>query len=314
MKNLLLLLMVTFHIVVYGQKNIINKLTKRHVHVKGTKVSLIPPEGFEKSKNYQGFKNSEYNACIMVTEIPNKFSKFSKQMNKSNLKTKGLDLLSKQEFTINNKSVIFIEANQMLGNALVKKYILYLELQNNSIIINGMFYDKFKDLLEKPLKESLFSIICNTNLKVNPLDGLNYKVDISGTKLKFAKVFSNISFYNVDGKLPSESEDKTDFLIGSSFGKQELEDKKQITLTFFKKITKSENFKPENFTTIEVNGLDGYEIISKIKNRTTGKLMKVYFTLLFKDNIYYYLYGTAYNQFKKNINMFKKVALTFKLK
>lgn len=48
--------MVLLTFTFWGQSKIVNSLTTDYKNIKGTKISLIPPKGFEDAKNFLGIQ------------------------------------------------------------------------------------------------------------------------------------------------------------------------------------------------------------------------------------------------------------------
>jgi hypothetical protein len=65
---------------------------------------------------------------------------------------------------------------------------------------------------------------------------------------------------------------------------------------------------------IEIDGISGYEITAEGLEKTNGKKELVYQVMLYIDNGYYMIIGTAKTDFDTNLELFKKVAKTLKRK
>lgn len=314
MKMLLILLFAAVNLVIYGQETISNKLTTEHVSIAGTKVSLIPPAGFDKSVNFTGFQQNNNSSSIMIVEIPGPFSEIIKGFTKSGLKTQGVDLIDKRDLKIDNFPAVFIEAEQAAYGIPFTKYILTFGTDSNTTMINGMFPKELSEPMSAEILESILSVVYESNKDVYPFDEIEFKVDIENTKLKYANVIANAALYTVDGKVPTESADKTFYSIARSLGEIEIIDKKQYAIDRFKKIASVTDINPEKITDIEINGFSGYEIIAQGTNNKTGSAEQIYFVMLFNHNLYYLLIGVAEDNFENNIELFNKVTNTFRLK
>jgi len=296
------------------QKVISNTLTDQHVSVAGTKVSMILPEGFEKAENFNGFQHIETGSSIIIVEMPGPFSEYKKGFTKAKGKSHGMDLIDKQDITINGFSAILIEAVQPAYGTIFNKYILVFGTEQNTIMINGTFPKELKKVMSADIKKSLLSVVYETDKNVNPLDEIGYSVNIENTKLKYANSMAKSVLYSVDGKIPPESEDKTFFILGSSLNNIEIVDKKQFAIDRVNKTATFRNIDIEKIQEIEINGLFGYEIIANGINDKTGKMDKIYYVILFNDTKYYLMIGIADNDYENNIELFKKVSKTFRLK
>ena len=146
--------------------NIANTLSFAHAIVKGTKMSLIPPDGFTQASNFNGFHQIGSRSSIMVIEIPGPYNEVSAALTK--------------------------EGEQFAQGIMFTTYILVFGSEEFTVLINAMFPKEFE-----------------TEKVVDPLENLSYEIDISGTKLQYGNSISNSLVYTVDGKLPTESNDKT---------------------------------------------------------------------------------------------------------
>lgn len=318
MKKTLILLFISVSLVIYGQETnqniILNKLTSEHVPVEGTKVSLIPPSGFDKSVDYNGFQQNENNSSILIIEIPGPSSEVTKALTPSGLKSQGVELIEKQDLIINELPAVFIVGEQTAYEILFVKYILIFGTESNTTIINGMFPKEMSNQMSEGIKNSLLSVVYESNKDVNPLDAIEYTVDIDNTKLKYANVLANGILFTADGKVPTESDDKTFYSVASSLGKIEIIDKQQFAIDRLKKIPGIAIIDPYKISDIEINGFSGYEIVVQGTNEKTGKEEQIYFVMLFNDNLYYILMGMAEDDFSDNLELFKEVSKTFRMK
>jgi hypothetical protein len=119
--------------------------------------------------------------------------------------------------------------------------------------------------------------------------------------------------YNRDGKVPSESLDKSSLVLAKAFSKVAIIDKKEYAINRIKtlpvQITKIIETLP-----IEINGLQGFEITAEGVNRKTGIKEQAYQVMLFTENSYYILYGSSTDNFESNLLIFKKLIKSFQLK
>jgi hypothetical protein len=65
-RKILTTFLVFISLTVWGQKKIENKLSDEHQNIKGTKVSLIPPNGFTDGLNFLGLQQTESGSSIMI--------------------------------------------------------------------------------------------------------------------------------------------------------------------------------------------------------------------------------------------------------
>lgn len=298
----------------FGQTEINNTKTEKHQQIIGTKFSLIPPTSFTPATNFQGFQQLNGGASILVMEIPGAFSETTKGFNQQGLKTQGVILKKKEDIQINGNKGLFLTTEQFAHGINYSKYILAFGNSKNTYIINGTFPKEINEL-DKDIRESMFSIIYESELVVDPLSASSFSIDTKNTKLKFGKNITGMLLYTVDGKVPTESNDKTSFIVGLSLANVQTVDKKLTALSRIKKMPYSNLKIDENkITEVEIDGISGYEIFGEGLDKPNGTKELVYQVMLFTDNGYYIIVGTTKSEFNLNLELFKKTARTFKRK
>lgn len=298
----------------FGQKEINNTKTDKHQQVIGTKFFIIPPTGFVNATSFQGFQQPNSGSSILVMEIPGPFSESTKGFNEQGLKTQGVVLKKEEEIKINGNQGLFLTAEQFAYNTNFSKYILLFGDSKTTYMINGTFPKEVNDL-DVDILESMFSVIYESGLTVDPLSSSQFTVDTENTKLKLGKNMTGMLLYTVDGKVPTESKDKTSFIVGLSLANVPTIDKKMTSINRLKKLPYTDLKIDDNkISEIQIDSISGYEIIAEGLNKTDGVKEQIYQIMLFTENGYYIMVGTAKSEFETNLNLFKKVARTLKRK
>lgn len=310
-KYLTILFVMTITLV-SAQIKIVNKLTADYQNVEGTKISLIPPAGFTKGVNFLGFQEEASGSSIMVLNIPGPFSETSKGITKENLLSTGVQMISDDHILLNGLPALLVQGKQSAYGNIYTKYILIFGTEKETIMINGVFPEHLTKL-SGDIKKCLLSAYYEAEKKVNILETVEYTIEVSGTKLKFAGNMSNALLYTVDGELPSKSDDKTSLIISKSFSNANTEDLKDFSINRLKQ-TPFEVDSIKRSADIAIGDLSGYEIISKGKNIKTGVPEYLYQLILPTDSNYYILFGTTNDMSEVSISEIKKAAETFKLK
>lgn len=298
----------------FGQSEINNIKSDNHNQIAGTKFFLIPPTGFIPATNFQGFQQMNSGASILVTEIPGPFIESTKGFNEQGLKTQGVVLKKKEEIKVNGTQGLFLTAEQFAYGTNYSKYILVFGDSKATYIVNGT-YPKEVTELDKDIRESMLSVVYESALTVDPLSTVSFTVDTKNTKLKFGKSMTGMLLYTVDGEVPTESTDKTSFIVGLSLANVQTVDKKLTAINRMKRMPYSDLKIDENkIQEIEIDRISGYEIVGEGIGKFDGTKELVYQVMLFTDNGYYIIVGIAKNDFEQNLELFKKVARTLKRK
>lgn len=315
MNKLLLTLLGLFTLVsTFGQGEINNLKTDKHKQIAGTKFFLIPPKGFVDATNFQGFQQLNSGASILVMEIPAPFLESTQGFTEQGLRTRGVVLKKKEEIKVNEYQGLFLTTEQFAYGTNFVKYILVFGNSKATYMVNGTF-PKETGALDNDIRESMFSVVYESGLTVDPLSTVSFSIDTKNTKLKFGKRVTGMLLYTVDGKVPTESGDKTTFIAGVSLANVQTTDKKLTAVTRIKRMPYTDLKIDENkIREVEIDGLSGYEIVGEGLDKSKGIKELIYQVMLFTDNGYYILVGTANDNFDQNLDLFKKIARTLKKK
>lgn len=317
MKNFILIVLtvIIYSVTSCGQQEqkaikITNTLTEKHITTKGTKCSLIPPFDFIKSNSFSGFQQTETNSSIMIVEIPGPFEEISASMTKDGLLTKGMDLEYKESFIVNNRKSVLIHTKQSAYNTEFSKLIFLFGDEKSTIMINGVCPSELEQL-KIDLRKSILTVIYDTNQVLNPLESVRFQVDVSNSKFKIGKFFAGSLLYTTDGKVPTESSDKSNIIVGATIGKIQIGNTKDLFIKRMKQLPKAYEIKNKNIKKVIIDEMNGYESIAYTKE---GKKEMIYQLMLFNEDEYYLFLGSSEDNFKENIKAFKQIAKTFKRK
>lgn len=284
--------------------------TENHKVIAGTKCSIIPPAGFVPATNFSGFQNNGSGASIMVTELPAPVQAVSEGFTASALKTKGMTLIDKQTIDFNNSKATYIKVSQPANGTTYLKQILVFGDSKKTVLINGI-YPEANKAIEADIKTSLLSASYNENQKDNPLDAVKFKIDVSNTDFKLAKYMTGSLIYTTDGQIPTE---KPSLIIGNSIAKVSAENQKQYSVERLKKLPRGEFNAVKEINLIQIDNLQGYEIVANGKSKD-AKTELIYQIILFNDKgDYYIIVGRATEDLENNLQRFKSIANTFKRK
>lgn len=311
-KTILLILLFVCTNISFGQTTITNFISDNHISVEGTKVSMIPPIGFDAATNFAGFLEDESGSSIMVLDIPGPFSEVSKGFTKEGLQTQGMELVELEEMSFNSLPAVLIKAEQNAYGTMYVKYVLAFGSEQESILVNGT-YPKTAANMDELMKKSLLSAFYNASIVINPFDVVDFEVSTGDTDFVFTKTMSNSLLFTKDGQVPSTSPDKASLIVVKAFSEVAVVDKK----AFCEERIQQLPFQIETINSteaIEIDAMKGFEIIADAKNKTTSEPSKVYQVILFTDTLYYIILGSTEGDFETNLSDFKSITKTFKRK
>ncbi|AFZ36044.1 hypothetical protein Sta7437_2511 [Stanieria cyanosphaera PCC 7437] len=283
--------------------------------IAGTKISLIPPQGFVSATRFPGYQQEETNSSIVVTEIPASISELASGLtNAEELSKKGMVLLQQEIVKVNQQDAILINVQQSAYGTEFNKWILLLGNQTESVLLTATFPQELASDYSESLKKSLLTVQWNQTQTAVATDGLEFTLEENGD-LKLAQRLGNSLIYTKNGVFPAKSINDPFFVVAPSVAPQyqELEDFARQRLLKTDNLTEIEI---ETGNQIVINNLDGYEIIGVGKNIKSRNLVSIYQVILSEENDYYYLMqgqvNTRYNS--QYLPLFKKLAVSFQKK
>jgi len=296
-KNIILFSLLLISIFGFGQTS--------SLLIPGTKYSMIPPEGFILSTNFSGFQNNETGASIMIMDIPTSYSSLVSGFTKEALKTKGMNLLYKENVRYKNSDAMLFKVSQKANGINYLKQVLLFGDKAKTVMVNGIYPEQAKDS-ENEIKKSLFTIERNEKLVEKPLESVNFSINVDGTDYKLVKSLAGSLLYSEDDKIPT---DKGLIGVSYSLGHKVNSDYKQFSIDRLKKLPDASNSIIKTIDKVTISDMEGYEIVAEDNSKQL-----IYLVMLFTPNKEYYLIvGQAKDDKEKNLEIYKKVAKTFKL-
>lgn len=303
MKNRLLLTFLLLGQIAFGQ-------TEKLVKVSGTKCSLIPPSGFIAATTFSGFQNAETGASIMINELPAPYQSLVDGFTAEALKSRGMALVKKQTIDFNGSKATLLNLTQSANGTTYIKQMLVFGDTKGTVLVNGIYPEASKEI-EAQIKDALLSTVYNISQNDNPLEAATFTIDVKDTDLKLIKYMSGSLLYSTDGKMPTE---KPTLIVGNSVAKISSQNQKKYAEERLKKLPRGELNIIKEIKGINIDNLKGFEIVASGKTKE-DKAELVYQVMLFNENgDYYIIVGQTKEEFDKYLEIFKKIAKTFKRK
>jgi hypothetical protein len=283
--------------------------------VPGTRVSLVPPEGFILADRFTGYIYDNDRVSIIVTEIPGDFFELAASFtNPSELEKKDLLWLNTERVTIDLYNGFLIKAQQTVYGIDFLKWILLLGNETESVILIATVPKHLEVQYLDILKQSLLTTHWNRERSSPLSEDLAFKVNEYGD-LKLAKQVTNALLYTKNGVFPAPSIDEPIFVVVPSVI-QQFADPEPFAKKRILAIESISELKIESSQRVVVNNLKGYEIIATGREMRSQQSMVIYQTILFDRNDYYYIIqgqiGKVNSQ--KYLPLFRMMATSFKLK
>ncbi len=283
--------------------------------VPGTRVSLVPPEGFVLADRFTGYVCDGDRASIIVTEIPGDFFELAANFtNPTELEKKDLLWLNTERVTVALHQAFLIKAQQTIYDIDFIKWILLLGNETESVILIATIPKNLETQYLENLKQSLLTTSWDRE-RSSPLnEDLAFTVDEYGD-LKLAKQVTNALLYTKNGVFPTPSIDDPIFVVVPSVV-QQFDDPEPFATERILAIANIIDLEIKNSQSVIINNLKGYEIIALGLEIRSQQSIVIYQTILFNLNNYYYIVQGQISQInsQKYLPLFKMMATSFKLK
>lgn len=116
-----------------------NEMTPEYVQVPSVEAYFKPAEDMLLSQRFDGFEAPERNIEVALALIRAPFDDIARNFTEDTLKTRGVELLSRSEVTINGHRGILVKALHPDAEINWGKWILLLENGDATLVANGVF-------------------------------------------------------------------------------------------------------------------------------------------------------------------------------
>ncbi|MEC5158585.1 hypothetical protein [Chryseobacterium sp. MP_3.2] len=275
------------------------------IPIPGTKFSMVPPNDFELSSDFTGFQSEKTKSSIIIVDFPAAYSLLKESFTKEALLTKGMELISKENVKYNNvKAQLYKVRQKAFGKTYLKQILIFGD-ETKTVIVNGIYPEEFLEM-ENDIKTALFTLTFDENQNPNSQEAAQFSINTAGTTYQFVKNLAGALMYSEDGLLPTQ---KGRLLVSGSLGEFSTLDPKKFTLERLKALPDADQAEIKSVEKITIDHRSGYEIIA-----ADHKKDLLYFVAIFSENRYYLIVGGAKEEQEKNLEIFKKIARTFKVK
>ncbi len=261
------------------------------VNVPGTRVSLMPPEGFELSRDFSGFANPASGSSIVVTEMPaGAFAQVSTAFTPGT-RFRGMAISARDELTVDGHPGFLIEATQEAGQTTFQKWVLIFGATD----FTGMIAMSVPQLTERAESgEVAVAALRSTEVlqaaRVDPRESLPFSFAeagrfspdrvLQGNTVSLKEPPPSGSLFVITAP-PNEACDKLD-------GGREL-----LSRTLLESIDGVDVAAVRWSAELVVDGLEGLESRAEGVDDVSGRKTLIYQAILFDDCRYYRFVGTA---------------------
>lgn len=283
------------------------------VQITGTPINLQPPAGFELQPDLGGFRHKEKMATIMVVTLSRMFDDAVKDLNKDNLSSQGIKLVSKENIKVNNgttEGVLCLldregEEEQFL------QWLLLVPDKNVAISINGTF-PKNDKALSDPIRQALLTttITPDTGSSID-LSILPFKIDVTG--MKPARLAEGpAAIFTRDGSWSENAMYDLSFFAAGGTIQPGVYPDAMFAEEQLMKVCANCVLDRDNIHTVTTDSLQGFELWAYVTDSINHTSRLKYEKILFDTADYYLMLGTATNDHAEALKQFQTISNTFR--
>jgi hypothetical protein len=228
----------------------------------------------------------------MVTEMPAPYPQIRQAMTEQGLASRGMTLISSDKVQMSGAEALLVHVGQAANGIDFLKWMLVSGDEKQTVMIVATYPKAAAAKFGDPLKQSVLSATRDVNAKVDPWDGLQYRV-APGAPLKFAKRISNTVMFNVSGVLGTNDTGEPIYLVGSSVADPAMADLKTFSEQRAAAMPQVKNFTEVKGRKLKVDGMDAYELVADAADTKTDAPMKYYQTIAKELGGYYIFIGAS---------------------
>jgi hypothetical protein len=319
--NYWLLLLLIVHNYLSAQNfsgEIKTQKTNEHVNVNGTRLFMVIPDGFSEIKYSSGFSGLNF-TTIYVSDYPGEsFYVKAKSVSKSDYEARFDQVTDFSEFSINNYPAKFVALN-FKKESDYKKMMRFI-FGDSTFCVSINVYISDENIDTENIKKSLLSVWYDKTMVLNHVGSapasLPFTLDDRNTKLKFAGGNTFVCRYMHFKKVQPLIIDSTGPALTVSIP-YFPEPNKSVEDLSEQQLTELGKRRTKNITTEKTQRFqrDGYDFLETINYGTVaGQKMLVYQLVVKKNNQIVIINGMATDNFKQNIEEFKELAYTIRIK
>lgn len=313
MKQTILLILVLVPLNLFGQrenqKSYSNVRNHRYVNIPGTRLYIMPPDGFKVAANFLGLQKDE-NSEIQIMDLgTSDFSCSTPAFKRSVFEVHGDKILEFKECKLNGFSAKYVHKKR---NLTTDDYNLLLGDSTFSIMLVGRCLAN-DTITARQIKDALFSVTYDKTLKIDPIANAVFQFDDTTTKFRFFKSVGNVYLYTIGGIFHPTDTDSPIVRVNPMLNNKRMTAPQiaDLVLWGFEKQGLVDK-RIKNQSTVSVNGYTTLEeeVYGKIQNKNR----LIYLLIVLGENNVVAFQGLAQSDFENNITEFKKMSHTIRLK
>ena len=250
-------------------------------------VEVICPGGFKKSNDFYGFTNEIGDSTVIIAQLPGDVAEANGNFTEKALAERDVTLLEKQDVEFaGGKGVLYLLSLKALSGAQLKWSLVFGD-ETKTTIVGADFPEYKKDELAPLLRKTVLS--ARTIEAAPPPDLSEFSFTISESeKLKLAPsdikmMVGAMLTYTEDGVSPIKKKTDPLFVVVQSNAESNITDQRVFAKYRLLQTPHLIDPKVISIEEIEVNGLQGTELVASALDEDTRDPLMIYQANLFDD-------------------------------
>ncbi|UOX32940.1 hypothetical protein LXD69_12940 [Flavobacterium sediminilitoris] len=309
MKRSILFFILLFSISFHSCNDVKEKKQNKYLNIPGTRLSIIPPNGFKISKSIVGLEKENESMIQVMDLIGGNYDSNTNTFTKSEFENKGIKVLDFKEIKIDNYNAKYAH---LKGNEKEEYINLVFGDSTFSVMVMAISNSSDKTLLTE-IKDALLKIKYDKEIIIDALATSFFEIDSNDSKFKFAKSSANMFIYSENG-IVKESYNNEPMVMISTLPNDFSTTKEMMTESIINGLLQNGfSLKEERKPVIgKINGYESIETEYIAESKGMEKL--VYLTVLINDDKAISFYGITGTDFEQNLIEFKKISHNLRFK
>ena len=192
-------------------------LASEPTRVAGTKVSLVPPVGFEAASEFPGFQKMDAAASIMITELPAPIDQLLVGMTEAKLAEQGMILVDRRSIELNGLKGELINVEQEAGGTLFEKQLCIIGRPDFSALVVAAYPKALSSDLRESMHAALMTSSVDLEREVPAREGLNFDL-VESADLKISQRMAGGLLLTRDGAPAPQPPEAPVLIVASGMG------------------------------------------------------------------------------------------------
>ncbi|HVG50744.1 MAG TPA: hypothetical protein VM867_03835 [Xanthobacteraceae bacterium] len=264
----------------------------------GSRIGLVPPQGFEVSTAGRGFGDPQNKSAIMILEMPPQaFPEVEKAMTADILKQQGVAVAFRETLNLKNGKALLIGGRQTVEGTALRKWIMVAETPNATALVTALVPDSSKNAYsDAVIRAALVSLDKRDAVPAEELLGLlPYKLtDTAG--LRPIRVEGPTIFLTEGPKDAVEPSEQPLLVVAAApGGPAELAQRDNFARTLFASTGSFKEVRIISTDIIRLNAMQTHQILAEGKDAKTGADIKIVQWVRFGNGAFLRFLGVANN-------------------